>query len=93
MAFNNAGWLFTLKEGKVKQRKVYLKYVKKSEKKSKKNLKKLHAEEFSCPCDAQKALKRHFSKSKFYEVVETGIEKLKKFESKGRPKPERALIV
>lgn len=60
----------------------------KEREKIEKDLKKLHAEEFLCPCDAQKALKRHFSKSKFYEVVETGIEEHKKFESKGRPKPE-----
>ena len=51
-------------------------------------MKKLYAEEFACPCDAQKALKRHFNKSKFYEIVESEIEEHKKFESKGRPKPD-----
>ena len=53
-----------------------------------KSLKKLHAEEFSCREDAQKALKRHFRKSKFYEVVEDTIEEQKKFKLKGRPKTE-----
>lgn len=53
-----------------------------------KDLKKLHKEEFSCSCDAEKALKDRFKKSKFYEVVEIEIEEHKKFESKGRPKPE-----
>jgi transposase len=53
-----------------------------------KNLKKLHGEEFSCSCDARKALKDCFKNSKFYEVVESGIEEHKKFESKGRPKPD-----
>lgn len=53
-----------------------------------KTLKKLCAEEFSCPCDARKALKRYFSKSKFYEVIEGEIKEQKKFQSKGRPKPE-----
>ncbi len=48
----------------------------------------MHGEEFSCSCDAQKALKHRFKKSKFYEVVEIEIEKHKKFESKGRPKPD-----
>lgn len=60
----------------------------KEREKIEKDLKKLHSEEFSCPCDAQKALKRHFNKSKFHEVVETEIEEYKKFESKGRPKAE-----
>ena len=59
---------------------------KKELEKIEKELKKLHGEEFSCSCDAQKALKHRFKKSKFYEVVEIGIEEHKKFESKGRPK-------
>ena len=53
-----------------------------------KALKKLCAEEFSCPYDAKGALKRCFSKSKFYEVLEGAIEEQKKYESKGRPNPE-----
>lgn len=53
-----------------------------------KELKKLHGEEFTCTCDAQKALKHRFKKSKFYKVVEIEIEEHKKFESKGRPKPD-----
>ena len=60
----------------------------KEHEKIEKDLKKLYAEEFACPCDAQKALKRHFNKSKFYEVVENEIEEHKKFESKGRPKSD-----
>lgn len=60
----------------------------KEREKIEKALKKLYAEEFSCPCDAQKALKRYFSKSKFYEVIEGKIEEQKKFKSKGRPGPE-----
>lgn len=60
----------------------------KERKKIEKDLKKLHAEEFSCPCDAQKALKHIFKKSRFYEILESGIEEHKKFESKGRPKPD-----
>ena len=51
-------------------------------------LKKLSTEEFLCPYDAKGALKRCFSKSKFYEVLEGEIEEQKKHESKGRPKPE-----
>jgi transposase len=46
----------------------------------------LYAEEFSCPCDAKKALERHVKKSKFHEVAGSEIEEYKKFESKGRPK-------
>lgn len=61
---------------------------KKEKEKIEKTLKKLYVEEFSCPCDAQKALKRYFCKSKFHEVIESGIEECKKFESKGRPRPE-----
>ena len=53
-----------------------------------KSLKKLYTEEFSCCEDAQKALKRYFRKSKFYEVVENTIEEQKKIKLKGRPKPE-----
>lgn len=53
-----------------------------------KALKKLSVEEFSCPHDAKGALKRCFSNSKFYEVLEEAIEEEKKYESKGRPKPE-----
>ena len=60
----------------------------KEREKIEKDLKKLHAEEFSCACDAQKALKLCFKKSKFYEVVESGIAEHKKFESKGRPKQD-----
>ena len=60
----------------------------KEREKIEKELKKLYTEEFSCPCDAQKAFKRYFSKSKFYEVLESGIEEEKKYESKGRPKPD-----
>lgn len=61
---------------------------KKEREKNEKALKKLSAEEFSCPHDARGALKRYFCKSKFYEVLEGTIEERKKYESKGRPKPE-----
>ena len=61
---------------------------KKEREKIEKALKKLSAEEFSCPHDARGALKRCFGKSKFYEVLEGTIEEQKKYESKGRPKPE-----
>ena len=61
---------------------------KKELEKIEKALKKLSAEEFLCPHDARRALKRCFSKSKFYEVLEKEIEEQKKYESKGRPKPE-----
>ena len=50
---------------------------KKEKEKIEKALKKLYTEEFSCPCDAKKALKRHFNKSKFYEVLEDRIEEQK----------------
>jgi transposase len=58
----------------------------KEREKIEKSLKKLYSEEFSCPHDARGALKRYFSKSKFYEVSEGMIEEQKKYESKGRPK-------
>lgn len=61
---------------------------KKEREKIEKALKKLCAEEFSCPHDARAALKRCFSKSKFHEVLEGTIEEQKKYESKGRPRPE-----
>ena len=61
---------------------------KKEREKIEKALKKLSAEEFSCPHDARGALKRCFSKSKFYDVLEGAIEKQKKYKSKGRPKQE-----
>jgi transposase len=51
-----------------------------------KELKKLYAEEFSCPCDAKKALERHVKKSKFHEVAGSEIEECKNSESKGRPR-------
>jgi transposase len=60
----------------------------KEREKIEKALKKLCTEEFSCANDAQKALKRCFAKSKFHEVLEDGIEEQKKYESKGRPKPD-----
>lgn len=59
---------------------------KKEREKIEKALKQLSAEEFSCPHDARGALKRCFSKVKFYEVVEGAIEEQKKYASKGRPK-------
>lgn len=61
---------------------------KKELEKIEKALKKLSAEEFLCPHDAKRALKRCCSNSKFYEVLEGEIKEQKKFESKGRPKPE-----
>jgi transposase len=61
---------------------------KKEREKIEKALKKLSKEEFLCPHDARGALKRCFGKSKFYEVLEVSIEEQKKYESKGRPKPE-----
>jgi transposase len=61
---------------------------KKEREKIEKALKKLCAEQFSCPHDAKGALKRYFSKSKFYEVLEDTIEEQKKYDSKGRPKTE-----
>ena len=61
---------------------------KKEREKIEKTLKKLCAEEFSCPHDAKRALKRCFSKSKFFDVSEGTIEEKKKYESKGRPKQE-----
>jgi transposase len=61
---------------------------KKEREKTEKALKKLSAEEFSCPHDARGSLKRCFDKNKFYEVLEGTIEEQKKYESKGRPKPE-----
>jgi transposase len=60
----------------------------KEREKIEKALKQLSVEEFSCPHDARGALKRCFSKSKFYEVVEGAIEEQKKYASKGRPKSE-----
>ena len=60
----------------------------KEREKIEKALKKLCVEEFSCPHDARGALKRYFSKVKFYEVLEDRLEEQKKYESKGRPKPE-----
>jgi transposase len=61
---------------------------KKEREKMEKALKKLSTEEFLCPDDAKGALKRCFSKSKFYEILEGTIEEEKKYESKGRPKQE-----
>ena len=60
----------------------------KEREKIEKELKKLSSEEFSCPCDAEKALKAHFNKSKFHEIVKVEIKEEKKFKSKGRPKAE-----
>jgi transposase len=52
-----------------------------------KALKKLFSEEFSCSCDAEKALKR-LNKFKFHDVMEGEITEKKRFESKGRPSSE-----
>jgi len=60
----------------------------KEKEKIEKALNKLSAEEFSCPCDARKALQRHFTKNKFYDVMESEIIEKKKFASKGRPKAD-----
>lgn len=76
------------KERQGKAEKSVIAMCEKEREKIEKDLKKLHAEEFSCACDAKKALKRYFNKSKFHDVVESEIEECKKFESKGRPKPE-----
>lgn len=60
----------------------------KEKEKIEKTLNKLCAEEFSCPCDARKALQHHFRKNKFYDVIESEIIEKKKFASKGRPKAD-----
>ena len=51
-----------------------------------KALAKLSSEEFSSPCDAQKALQKLSRKSKFNEVIESQVMEKKKYSSKGRPK-------